>query len=125
MGITTEQCRCRIGTFTQPVKCKVAVPALKLKYILLSIRVMLFFMHLSRGIEANPGPPPTNSANSAPLPTSSVTYSRGGGRVRGTGLVEVEAMEIITRHIRSLRQQPELSGAHLRIFTDNPRKCLV
>ena len=85
MAITMEQCRCRIGTFTQPVKCKVAVPALKLKYILLSIRVMLFFMLLSQSIEANPGPPPTSSANSAPLLTSSVTYSRGGGRVRGTG----------------------------------------
>ena len=78
MGVSIEQWRCRIGTFEQPVKCKVALPTLRLKYVSLSIRVMLFFMLLSQGIEANPGPPPT----------SSVTYDRGGrggGRGRGAG----------------------------------------
>ena len=78
MGVSIEQWRCRIGTFEQPVKCKVSLPTLRLKYVSLSIRVMLFFMLLSQGIEANPGPPPT----------SSVTYERGGrggGRGRGAG----------------------------------------
>ena len=75
MGVSVEQWRSRIGSFEQPIKCKVSLPTLKLKHVLLSVRIALFFMLLSQGIEANPGPPPVGSR----------TYTRSDGRGRGSG----------------------------------------
>lgn len=81
MGINIEQWRCRIGTFSQPIRCKVATPTLKLKYVSLSIRILLFFMLVVEGVEANPGPGSTSSERGERA--SSIHSDRGRGRGRG------------------------------------------
>ena len=53
-----EQWRAKIGSFLQPVKSKTRLDTLKcnVKSLTLAIRLLLFFLLVAEGIEANPGP---------------------------------------------------------------------
>lgn len=82
MGDSVEQWRMRIGSFMMPRKCKIQLQTLKLKYVSLSIRILLFYLLLAEGVEANPGPQtrgnPGRSGGSPPR-------GRGGQSPRGRG----------------------------------------
>ena len=67
MGISVEQWRQRIGTFSQPVRCSSAFPHLIVRstYISLGIRILLFLMLVTQGVESNPGPGSNGSETSA------------------------------------------------------------
>jgi hypothetical protein len=56
MGISTQACRIRIGTFIQPIKTKTTIKTFQLKYVSLCLRIALFHLLLAEGIESNPGP---------------------------------------------------------------------
>ena len=87
MGVTIEVWRQRIGTFSQPVRCKSAFNTLQLKskYISLCIRTVLFLMLVVQGVESNPGPPPGSINYSEHIADhiNSQSYGRGGSRGRG------------------------------------------
>ena len=76
MGISLELWRMRVGSFVMPLKCKTRLKTLRLKYVSLSIRILLFFLLLVEGIEANPCP----GAGSG---DSKGTFSRGRGAEDG------------------------------------------
>ena len=82
MGVSVEQWHIRIGSFMMPRKCKIQLKTLKLKSVSLSIQILLFYMLLAEGVEANPGP--QNGGNpgcSGGLPQR----GRGGQSPRGHG----------------------------------------
>lgn len=82
MGVSVEQWRIRIGSFMMPRKCKIQVKTLKLKYVSLSIRILLFYLLLAEGVEANPGPQTRgNPGRSGGVPQR----GRGGQSPRGRG----------------------------------------
>ena len=85
MGVTIEVWRQRIGTFSQPVRCKSATKTLQLnsKFISLCIRDVLFLN--VQGVESNPGPPPgsINFSEHVSDHITSQSYGRGGSRGRG------------------------------------------
>ena len=82
MGVSVEQWHIRIGSFMMPRKCKIQLKTLKLKYVSLSIRILLFYMLLAEGVEANPGPQTRgNPGCSGGLPQR----GRGGQSPRGRG----------------------------------------
>ena len=56
MGVTVEQWRAKIGSFSQPFKTKSRLETLKWKSVSLALRLVLFFLLVAEGIEANPGP---------------------------------------------------------------------
>ena len=64
-----------------PVKCRTNLKSLRLKYVSLSIRLVLFFLLVAEGIEANPGP---GSDNGAP-DRGSGQGAEGGYSPRGRG----------------------------------------
>ena len=65
-----------------PRKCKIQLKTLKLKYVSLSIRILLFYLLLAEGVEANPGPQTRgNPGRSGDLPQR----GRGGQSPRGHG----------------------------------------
>ena len=84
MGIGVEQWRQRIGTFSQPVRCSSAFPHLivRSQYISLGIRILLFLMLVTQGVESNPGPGSRSngSETSAANQIMTQTYGRGRGR---------------------------------------------
>ena len=86
MGISLEQWRQRIGTFSQPVRCSSPIPTIKLraKYLSLGIRILLFLMLVTQDVESNPGPGSSNSEGYPADHIESQSYGRGGGRGRGT-----------------------------------------
>ena len=48
--------RARVGTFSQPIKCRTALPVLRITGVLLGVRVLLFLLLAVNGVETNPGP---------------------------------------------------------------------
>lgn len=82
MGIDISLWRCRIGTFSQPVKCVTRLKTIKLKYmyVSLSIRVVLLLLLLAECIEPNPGP-----YNSRGNTGRARVVNKGRGRGRGYG----------------------------------------
>ena len=65
-----------------PRKCKIQLKTLKLKYVSLSIRILLFYLLLAEGVEANPGPQTRGyPGRSGDLPQR----GRGGQSPRGRG----------------------------------------
>ncbi|KAH3727943.1 hypothetical protein DPMN_053889 [Dreissena polymorpha] len=57
MGISVQQWRAKIGTFSQPVKCKQTLQTLKPMGLSLAIKAVLFYLLLAQCVESNPGPP--------------------------------------------------------------------
>ena len=82
MGVTVEQWRAKIGSFLQPVKSKTRLDTLKcnVKSLTLAIRLLLFFLLVAEGIEANPGP-----ASRGRGATGGRGAARGTGAPRGRG----------------------------------------
>ena len=56
MGVSIQQWRAVIGCFSQPLKVRTRLKTLSLKYVSLSVRILLFFLLVVEGVEANPGP---------------------------------------------------------------------
>ena len=56
MGIEIALWRARVGTFSQPIKCRTALPVLRITGVLLGVRVMMFLLLAVNGVETNPGP---------------------------------------------------------------------
>ena len=55
-GIELSLWRARVGTFSQPIKCKTTFPVLRVNGVLLCVRVLLFLLLAVNGVETNPGP---------------------------------------------------------------------
>ncbi|XP_053388271.1 uncharacterized protein LOC128551438 [Mercenaria mercenaria] len=94
MGISTEVWRARIGSFSQPNKCKNRLDTLKLGNISLCIGICLFFLLVAQCVESNPGPAKSRSR------TGSENRRRGGA----TGYQpadQISSSQPITRELRS------------------------
>ena len=113
MGVSVEQWRQRIGTFSQPVRCPSLIPTLKLntKYISLSIRTALFLILVTQGVESNPGPTPgpgrgrgreRDSWDSRRGATCWDRRNRGYGR--GSGQSDYYAMQNLVESVRHKRR---------------------
>ena len=128
MGISIDQWRQRIGTFSQPVRHRTPIPVLKLKakYLSLGIRIILFLMLVSQGVESNPGPGPGPGRGTSTSERADVDYSgsqgygmgrgrgadgwnRGGrrGRGNGRGQQQWDVMESARQDRRITRSQSE------------------
>ena len=82
MGIEIELWRARIGSFSQPIKCKTLLSVLRVKSVSLCIRILLFLLLVVNGVETNPGPGP-NSGNAAAKGRIGSTSESSRGRGRG------------------------------------------
>lgn len=89
MGISVEQWRQRIGTFSQPVRSSKMMPklVLKSKYLSLGIRNLLFLMLVVQDVESNPGL--GSSASEQDLVYQIATSSNVRGRGRGRGVTSI------------------------------------
>ncbi|MEW8546813.1 MAG: hypothetical protein AB2693_25140 [Candidatus Thiodiazotropha sp.] len=88
MGITLEQWRAVIGCFSQPVKSVSRLKTLKMKYVSLSVRVLLFYLLVVEGIESNPGPPRRGAGGLGARGCNG--GARGFGPPRGRGLAQAD-----------------------------------
>ena len=79
MGVSIEMWRCRIGCFSQPVKCKTTLQVLIVSRssVSLSIRIALFLLLAMHGVEQNPGP---GARGDNPRGASGRGKARGQGR---------------------------------------------
>ena len=82
MGVEIELWRARIGSFSQPIKCKTLWSVLRVKSVSLCIRILLFLLLAVNGVETNPGPGP-NSGNAAEKGRGGSTSGSSRGRGRG------------------------------------------
>ena len=82
MGIEISLWRARVGSFSQPIKCKTVFPVLRVCGVLLCVRVVLFLLLAVNGVEANPGPGPGGSG-AAEKGRGGSTSSSSRGRGRG------------------------------------------
>ena len=81
IGVPTELWRLRIGCFTMPRKCKIQHRTLKQEPMNLVIRLVLFYLLVTEGIESNPGPQTGSTrGNSSPRGCGRVCNGRGSGR---------------------------------------------
>lgn len=85
MGVTLQQWRSRIGCFIQPVKSKTHFQTLCISKncISLGLRVMLFLMLVTQGIESNPGPSSRTDSGATGSDVRGRGSSRGNGNGRG------------------------------------------
>lgn len=85
MGVSIQQWRAVIGCFSQPLKVRTRLKTLSLKYVSLSVRILLFFLLVVEGVEANPGPPKSVSGRgSRGRGDSSGALGFGAPRGRGS-----------------------------------------
>ena len=78
MGIEISLWRARVGTFSQPIKCKTTFPVLRVNGVLLCVRVLLFLLLAVNGVETNPGP--GSGSGAAEKGRGGSAASRGRGR---------------------------------------------
>ena len=79
MGIEISLWRARVGTFSQPIKCKTTFPVLRVNGVLLCVRVLLFLLLAVNGVETNPGPGSGSSAAEKGRGGSAASRGRGRG----------------------------------------------
>ena len=110
MGVSIEMWRCRIGCFSQPMKCKSAMQVLILSgfCVSLSIRITLFLLLAMHGVKQNPGPGSRGG---------NVRGNSGRGKGRGQGRDTV-----ITRDPDFLSQSSDVSQTRrsTRLRPDQP-----
>ena len=97
MGISIELWRMSVGSFVMALKCKTRLKTLRLKYVSLTIRILLFFFLLAEGLEANPGPGSCSG-------DSKGTFSRGRGAEGGPRGVDV--LKVVPRGVEVLKMVP-------------------
>ncbi|KAH3747203.1 hypothetical protein DPMN_181624 [Dreissena polymorpha] len=80
MGISVQQWRAKIGTFSQPVKCKQTFQKLKPMGLSLAIKAVIFYLLLAQCVESNPGPPKTGRKSGTIRGRSDATASSTSGQ---------------------------------------------
>ncbi|KAH3820959.1 hypothetical protein DPMN_122712 [Dreissena polymorpha] len=90
MGISVQQWHAKIGTFSQPVKCKQTFQTLKPMGLSLAIKAVLFYLLLALCVESNLGPPKTGS-------NSGTIHGRSDATASSTSRQEAEVPASLTR----------------------------
>ena len=76
MGIEISLLRARVGTFSQPIRCKTTFLVLRVNGVLLCVRVLLFLLLAVNGVEMNP----VTGSGAAEKGRGGSAASRGRGR---------------------------------------------
>ncbi|KAH3694656.1 hypothetical protein DPMN_082096 [Dreissena polymorpha] len=114
MGISVQQLRAKIGTFSQPVKCKQTFKTFKPMGLSLAIKAVLFYLLLAQCVESNPGPPKTGRNSDTIRGRSDATASSSSGQ-------EAEVPASLTRPPRSCssgRSTSQISITDMLHFRD-------